>query len=218
MTCPACGSTSSDVLETRMPTKAILRRRRSCTTCSARFTTIERYISGTVDTTRSNGPPTTGSKELTTTGSKETATGSGLGGEGVGPVLALSVISSVSSGPSRQSGSVIAARARKSTPEASEAFNEFWEVYPRKVAKQAAIRAWVKQGCDALVPQIMATLAWQVPVFERRDPDHVPHPASWLNDARWTDVEPTATSSVPLKVQQSRDVWREVINERKANR
>jgi transcriptional regulator NrdR len=44
MKCPFCGSTESNVIDSRMiEDGAATRRRRSCGTCNARFTTYERY-------------------------------------------------------------------------------------------------------------------------------------------------------------------------------
>lgn len=71
-----------------------------------------------------------------------------------------------------------------------ERFAGFWRVYPRKVAKQSAIKAWDKLQPDdvtialmgrALLRQI-ASEAWR-----RDDGQYIPHPATWLNQARWED-------------------------------
>jgi hypothetical protein len=72
------------------------------------------------------------------------------------------------------------------------AFPAFWEAYPRKVAKQNAEKAWRKGECEAIASEIMAALAWQAPLFAKRDPEHVPHAATWLNGRRWTDPRPGA--------------------------
>jgi hypothetical protein len=74
------------------------------------------------------------------------------------------------------------------------AFNAFWEKYPRKTAKAAARTAWAKQiGSDPLkVPVVMEAVRAQQAPGNALDPapDHkryIPHPASWINGARWTD-------------------------------
>lgn len=71
----------------------------------------------------------------------------------------------------------------------SAAFARFWEVYPRHVAKQAAIKAWPG---DEMLPVIMRALDWQAPEFRKREQDKIPHPATWLNGKRWEDEKPKA--------------------------
>ena len=81
-------------------------------------------------------------------------------------------------------------------------FQIFWDVYPRKVGKQAALRAWEKRKPDeALVEQMLAALEWQ-----RRQDDwlheggrFIPHPSTWMKDGRWQD-EPSQTPHVTANV------------------
>ncbi len=69
-------------------------------------------------------------------------------------------------------------------------FDRFWDTYPRKIAKEAARKAWVRLKPDAaLVGTILAAVArhrasndWQ-----REGGRFVPHPATWLNGRRWED-------------------------------
>ena len=73
-------------------------------------------------------------------------------------------------------------------PEIPEPFDAFWELYPRKVAKPKAERAWRKVTDDGAV---MAGLAcWNAYWKSRDDPRFVPYPATWLNDERWNDDPP----------------------------
>jgi hypothetical protein len=71
--------------------------------------------------------------------------------------------------------------------ELEPAFEEFWKVYPRKVGKVAAKKAFAKAakevGC--------ALIAVGVQRFAH-DPykpakQFLPHPATWLNEGRWDD-------------------------------
>ncbi len=76
----------------------------------------------------------------------------------------------------------------RATP--NNSFNEFWSVYPRKVGKGAARRAWVtaiKNGAEA--EQVI--LAAKLFASEPRELKFTPHPATWLNGERWLD-EPEA--------------------------
>jgi hypothetical protein len=91
---------------------------------------------------------------------------------------------------------------RKRSPAApvvSVAFAKFWEAYPRKVAKGAALKAWPG---DDMLPAILAALEWQAPEFRSRPADKVPHAGTWLNGKRWEDEKPSQRESaqpIPLR-------------------
>lgn len=77
-------------------------------------------------------------------------------------------------------------------PPTDDSFAAFWQLFPRKVAKLAAQKAWKRLSPDAaLVEQIMAGLRAQWGVFTRKIKEgnggYVPHPATWLNQRRWED-------------------------------
>lgn len=76
---------------------------------------------------------------------------------------------------------------RKSRSAGSAEFEKFWNVYPRKVGKGQAMKAWSKAtGKASAVLIIAAVEAWR----GSKDfpaPEFVPHPATWLNAERWTD-------------------------------
>ena len=73
-------------------------------------------------------------------------------------------------------------------------FDEFWSLYPRKLAKAAARKAWAKLTPEQ---QLMAAKAidthcqyWKTKETEL---EFIPHPATWLNQERWEDelvIEP----------------------------
>lgn len=69
-----------------------------------------------------------------------------------------------------------------------EVFNQFWEVYPKKVAKKAARKAFDKVPASEypkLVPAVEAqkkSLQWH-----RDKGQYIPNPATWLNQGRWDD-------------------------------
>ena len=67
-------------------------------------------------------------------------------------------------------------------------FDAFWEEYPKKVAKQDALKAWEKISAE-LTPQIMDGLRrWKnSDEWSRDDGRYIPHPATWLNGRRWED-------------------------------
>jgi hypothetical protein len=65
-------------------------------------------------------------------------------------------------------------------------FESFWLQYPRKTAKPAAKKAW--QG--AMGKTTADVILKALPSFSFSvDPNFIPHPATWLNNERWNDVD-----------------------------
>jgi hypothetical protein len=65
-------------------------------------------------------------------------------------------------------------------------FELFWSLYPRRVAKLAAQKAWAKLK-PAEREAAIAALPAHVESWGTRDIEHVPHAGTWLNQQRWTD-------------------------------
>ena len=73
-------------------------------------------------------------------------------------------------------------------------FNEFWSLYPRKIAKSVARKAWDRlteqqqlDACKAIDDHLMY---WKVKEIEL---EFIPHASTWLNQERWEDeivIEP----------------------------
>ena len=97
------------------------------------------------------------------------------------------------------------------TQKLSQGFSVFWTRWPRKVARMEAEREWNKVVKPEDEPLIHEALDWQIPIFERRDPEHIPHARTWLHNRRWTDEKPKtmpnrATAKVvPLMVSNQMD-------------
>lgn len=69
-------------------------------------------------------------------------------------------------------------------------FNEFWAVYPKKVGKQAAFKAWQRVKPNAeLHGKIMGAVmaATKTEQWQREKGRYIPNPATWLNQGRWDD-------------------------------
>lgn len=71
---------------------------------------------------------------------------------------------------------------------AADPFDAWWVHYPNKVAKAAARRMYARTVKRGVSPAFLLA-AVQSYAFTK-DKSYVPHPATWLNDARWED--PTA--------------------------
>ena len=90
--------------------------------------------------------------------------------------------------------------------QSTEGFGDFWTLYPRKEAKQAALKAWRKVK-PADLPAILAGLkvAMQTEQWQKDGGQFVPLPASWLNGRRWEDeVSPVKQTPAPGLMPQRR--------------
>ena len=67
-------------------------------------------------------------------------------------------------------------------------FDNAWAVYPKKVAKKDAMRAWAKIKPESY-PLILQAIARARTTDQwRKDRGaYIPHFATWLNGERWTD-------------------------------
>lgn len=93
---------------------------------------------------------------------------------------------------------------RSSSPSASDSakdgFADFWEQYPRKVAKAQALKAWRKlKPSGQLLADLMAGLERQKASEQwmKDGGQFVPHPATWLNGRRWEDEPPATQQEAP---------------------
>ena len=87
------------------------------------------------------------------------------------------------------------AKPRQAPPD----FKEFWEAYPRKVGKLAALTAWRR-----LKPPLAETLD-AIARYRQAKPADIDfcHPATWLNQGRWMD-EHTDTTGPPVAIDPAR--------------
>jgi hypothetical protein len=67
------------------------------------------------------------------------------------------------------------------------AFSEFWEVYPRKVGKAEAKKAFVKAHACANGEVVLGAQRFAADPNLPADKNFIPHPATWLNAGRWED-------------------------------
>lgn len=71
-----------------------------------------------------------------------------------------------------------------------EAFDQFWQAYPKKTAKQQAFKAFEKLKPDkALLTTILSSLERhkQSVQWTKDGGQYIPYPATWLNGRRWED-------------------------------
>ena len=76
--------------------------------------------------------------------------------------------------------------------EALADFEQFYQAYPRKVSREKAEAAWKKLAKEKTLPPLATILnaldvAIKAHEWTAERMQFVPHPASWLNQKRWTD-------------------------------
>lgn len=72
-----------------------------------------------------------------------------------------------------------------------DGFDEFWSVYPKKTAKQAAAKAWCTKECHKMSEVLIndvSTRAKSNPSWV--DKQYIPNAATYINGQRWTDEIP----------------------------
>ena len=68
-------------------------------------------------------------------------------------------------------------------------FAAFWSVYPRKVNKTTAVKAWKSlKPNDSTVDEIIADVTRRLrKEWRGKDMTYIPHPSTYLNQRRWED-------------------------------
>lgn len=90
-----------------------------------------------------------------------------------------------------------------SVPETSR-FEEFWKVWPKRVGKRAAFKAYeraLKRASHEQILQGAQDMAALWMLMSEQDRQYVPYPERWLNADRWaderqTDTQPAATKAL----------------------
>jgi len=92
-------------------------------------------------------------------------------------------------------------------------FTAFWQVWPKRVGKLQAEKAWkaaLKRGASA--EQIISRAARQAEIWQQtgKDRQYMPHPSTWLNAGRYDDDQPD-TGTVPVAGRQRSFEEREIF-------
>jgi DNA replication protein DnaC len=76
-------------------------------------------------------------------------------------------------------------------------FDQFWSAYPKKKAKQDALKAWKKitpipdqTFLDTILAALKAAKASEE--WTKDGGKFIPYPATWLNGRRWEDEIPSS--------------------------
>jgi len=69
-------------------------------------------------------------------------------------------------------------------------FIKFWEAYPKKKGKGAALKAYKNiKDPNPTLNDILLSLSVQIKTEEWQNKKYIPYPATWLNQRRWEDEE-----------------------------
>jgi hypothetical protein len=77
-------------------------------------------------------------------------------------------------------------------------FDAFWRIYPRKIGKGAAVKAYakaIKKAAPDVILKALQGYKWP------DDREFIPHASTWLNGERWADE---TTSNAEPKVTKNR--------------
>jgi hypothetical protein len=69
----------------------------------------------------------------------------------------------------------------------SKEFATFWDAYPKKISKQAALKAWNKAAKTADPADIIAGARRYAALVKGSEPQFIKGPDGWLNAGRWED-------------------------------
>lgn len=81
-------------------------------------------------------------------------------------------------------------RSKKTSPATQDEFDQWYSGYPRKEAKEAARRAFVKARKKASLDELTSGLSRYIEATKTKDREFIALPASWLNAGRWEDEIP----------------------------
>jgi len=88
-------------------------------------------------------------------------------------------------------------------------FAGFWQTYPRKVSKEAAMKAWARVHPPLVA--VLNALAWQCQSEDwiKDGGRFIPHPATYINGRRWEDepAPPRPVSSTSTLRQSRERKW-----------
>jgi len=72
--------------------------------------------------------------------------------------------------------------------EINNLFEEFWDIYPRKIGKAKCVKKFTNLCRDIETGKlIIEGLKKYNNIYSTRARKYIPHPSTWLNEERWLD-------------------------------
>lgn len=70
-----------------------------------------------------------------------------------------------------------------------DGFDEFWNVYPKKVGKADAQKKWISKKPN--IDFVLQALRWQMPSeqWNKNNGEFIPNPSTYINQERWNDEQ-----------------------------
>lgn len=84
----------------------------------------------------------------------------------------------------------------------------FWQMYPRKIDKDRARRAWKKLSpARAMANAILEGLRNWKKCDQWQEERFIPHPTTWLNGRRWESTPPAGRAAPPEPPEREMEEW-----------
>jgi len=80
-----------------------------------------------------------------------------------------------------------------------DGFDLFWQAYPKKVGKPAAVKAFRSARVNGHLPEVLADVEARAggEDWTKAGGQYVPNPATYLNQRRWEDERPSTSTPIP---------------------
>jgi len=92
-------------------------------------------------------------------------------------------------------------KGKKRVSDSVDLFNQFWKLYPKKEAKIAAEKAFLKTNPLEFNQIIESLKKWTTSdKWTKQGGEFIPNAATWLNGERWNDELPGGNESGPKKL------------------
>jgi DNA-binding MarR family transcriptional regulator len=100
-------------------------------------------------------------------------------------------------------------KRKQPDPAQAEAFQRFYQAYPRHIGRKPALAAWLKIDPDPLLTEkIMTAVARYAGEIKGTEQRFILHPATWLNQERWTDEHNGSGASTKTSEKRSALSWK----------
>ena len=106
------------------------------------------------------------------------------------PLVSKDSTSLTSCVPALDSDSFLQADSKSLNLKTLEAFDRFWAIYPKRIGKGCARKAWQAGRCETRADFIIESVGKQLDYFHAQGMKYTPNPATWLNQKRWDDEPP----------------------------
>ena len=91
-------------------------------------------------------------------------------------------------------------------------FEEWYDYYPRKVAKGSARRAFIKVREKVEQAELISAVRVYAAVVTGKDKEFIAHPATWLNGERWLDSDGVSNTSSQVSIERRVEVAKDWLS------